>query len=87
METTPKNKFLLNVNTRTIHNYASKDQRCRISQMQECNKIVFESYFEAKQYLPLGKKSASPCSFCLGAKYESDHEKSEEKNNGRKDYN
>lgn len=39
--------YLLNINSRTIHNAASQDKRCRLAQMQECNKMLFSSYQEA----------------------------------------
>lgn len=62
--------FLLNISTRTIHNAASTNKRCRIALMHEGNKMVFPTYQEAKNYLPSGKRVAGPCSFCLGANYE-----------------
>lgn len=61
--------YLLNINSRTIHNAASQDKRCRLAQMQECNKMLFSSYQEAMNYLPKGKKNPGPCSFCLGTNY------------------
>ena len=62
--------FLLNLSTRTIHNADSTSKRCRIEQMHSGNKMIFPTYQEAKDYLPAGKKVAAPCSFCLGADYE-----------------
>ena len=62
--------FLLNISSRTIHNAASTDGRCRIALMHESNKMIFPTYQEAKDYLPPGKKVSGPCSFCLGANYE-----------------
>lgn len=61
--------YLLNINSRTIHNADSKDKRCRLAQIQECNKKWFFSYQEAMNYLPKGKRNPAPCSFCLGANY------------------
>ena len=69
MEKIPQ-MYLLNVNSRTIHNAASTDGRCKIKQIQDCNKMLFVSYLDAKNYLPRGKKITGPCSFCLGADYE-----------------
>ncbi len=63
-------KFLLNVSTRTIHDANSKDGRCKINTMQDCNKKLFDNYLEAKNYLPKGKKTTGPCAFCLGSDYE-----------------
>ena len=70
MDEPKETMYLLNVNSRTIHNATSTDGRCRITLMQECNKKYFSSYQEAKNYLPKGKKTVGPCSFCLGADYE-----------------
>lgn len=63
-------KYLLNINSRTIHNAASMNGRCKISLMREENKLVFCTYQEAKDYLPKGKKIPAPCAFCLGVDYE-----------------
>ena len=61
--------FLLNINSRTIHRAESVDGRCRLSQVKECHRVVFETYAEAKHYLPAGGKESTPCSFCLGPNY------------------
>ena len=37
-------EFLLNISTRTIHNAASTDKRCRIALMQDGNKKIFSTY-------------------------------------------
>lgn len=62
--------FLLNLSTRTIHDAASTNKRCRITQIHEDNKMAFATYQEAKDFLPSGRRIAAPCSFCLGADYE-----------------
>ena len=62
-------KYLLNINSRTIHNANSKNGRCKISMIAEGSRIYFDSFQEALTYLPNGKKSAAPCSFCLGKDY------------------
>lgn len=63
-------KYLLNVSSRTIHDAASTNGRCKIGLMREDNKIIFDTYQEAKSYLPAGRKISGPCSFCLGKDYE-----------------
>ena len=68
-------KFLLNLNRRTIHNAASWDGRCRLTQISEDNKKIFPSYQAAKDYLPSGNRPTHPCPFCLGADYEISKEK------------
>ena len=70
MDEKPKQTFLLNLSTRTIHDLNSLDGRCKINTIQDGNSKVFDSYKEAKNYLPDGKKTAKPCSFCLGKNYE-----------------
>ena len=71
--------FLLNVNSRTVHNADSKDKRCRIQQIQDGNKKLFQTYQEAKEYLPKGKRNTAPCSFCLGVNYGKEQGKTNEK--------
>ena len=62
-------KYLLNVSARTVHDAHSTDGRCRITQMQDGNKMFFDFYDEALNYLPKGKKNTAPCSFCLKKDY------------------
>ena len=70
METNRRTVYLLNLTTRTIHDAASTDGRCRIAKIQEGNKMLFDSFEAAKNYLPDGKKVAKSCSICLGADYD-----------------
>ena len=58
--------FLLNLNTRTIHDANSTNSQCRLKLINDGNKKEFSTFLEAKNYLPDGKKAAKPCSFCLG---------------------
>lgn len=67
-------EFLLNLSTRTIHDAASTNKRCRIALIQDGNRKIFSTYQEAKDFLPPGKRIAGPCSFCLGANYETSKE-------------
>lgn len=55
--------FLLNAHTRTIQDAASTDGRCKIGLIREENRLVFNTYQEAKEYLPEGKKTSAPCTF------------------------
>lgn len=66
--------FLLNISSRTIHQAESADGRCRLSQVKERNRMLFETYAEAKNYLPVGGKEPTPCSFCLGPNYSNKQE-------------
>lgn len=66
--------FLLNIGSRTIHCAESEDGRCKLQLIKECNRIMFETYGEAKNYFPRGGKEATPCSFCLGPNYSDNQE-------------
>lgn len=68
----PDRMYLLNINSRTIHDASSTNGRCKIDNIREENKKIFSSYWEARFFLPDGKKVTAPCSFCLGVHYEDD---------------
>ena len=70
-------EYLLNIHTRTIHDADSTNGSCQIKNVLDGNKIIFTNYFEAKNYLPKGKKETTPCTFCLGKDYEQRIMKSE----------
>lgn len=53
--------FVLNTNSRTVHDQESKDGRCRLSQIREENRFEFESLEEALAYLP----NAVCCRYCI----------------------
>ena len=61
--------FLLNINSRTIHSAESEDRRCRLHLLKECNRMMFQTFTEAKNYFPIGGKETTPCSFCLGPRF------------------
>lgn len=63
-------KYLLNANSRTIHNAWSTNGRCKIALIQDSNRVYFDSFKEAMAYLPKGKKNPAPCTFCLGKDYD-----------------
>ena len=73
----PNRRYLLNVNSRTIHDASSTNGRCKIGMIRAENKMLFTSYWEARHFLPDGKKVTSPCSFCLGVRYEEELENEE----------
>ena len=62
-------RYLLNVNSRTIHNADSRDGRCRLNLLKDENKMQFPSFEEAMHCLPGGNKPTKPCVFCLGKDY------------------
>ena len=66
--------FILNLNSRTIHSSSSHDGRCKLKDMQPHNQMTFQTYAEAMNYLPAGKKRPTPCSFCLGPNYSHNQE-------------
>ena len=70
-EQIPARAFLLNLNSRTIHDANSTDGRCKLGMINSGNMRTFNTFEEAKNYLPDGKKVAKPCSFCLEKDFES----------------
>ena len=58
--------YLLNINSRTIHDAFSTNGRCKLGLIREENKKLFSCYWDARYFLPDGKKVTAPCSFCLG---------------------
>lgn len=66
----PVQMYLLNINSRTIHDAYSTNGRCKIGMIREENKMLFTSYWIARRFLPDGRKATGPCSFCLGTHYE-----------------
>ncbi len=62
--------YLLNINSRTIHDASSTNGRCKIGMIREENRMLFTSYWVARHFLPDGKKVTTPCAFCLGVHYE-----------------
>ncbi len=58
-------KYLLNTNSRTVHNADSHDGRCRLSLVREEYRLVFSDLDSALSYLPKGKKPIKKCAFCL----------------------
>ncbi len=60
-------EYILNVNSRTVHDANSTDGRCRLNQIRAEHKIICATMEEALNYLPQGKKPTKKCSFCLGS--------------------
>ena len=56
-------KYLLSVSSRTIHYAYSTDDRCKIKNMAEENKLIFDTKEEAEHYLPKGRKPIKYCMF------------------------
>ena len=54
--------YVLNSNSRTVHDLDSTDGRCRLSLIQEENRFEFETLEEALNYLP----NTMRCRYCLG---------------------
>lgn len=65
-------KYILSLGGRTIHKADSTDGRCKIKLISDDNKITFDSFQAAMNYLPKGKKNTKPCSFCLGKNYDAE---------------
>jgi hypothetical protein len=62
--------FILNLSSRTVHDANSTDGRCKLHIISDGNKMEFDSFQDALNYLPSGKKATRPCAFCLGKDYE-----------------
>ena len=62
-------KYLLSLGGRTVHRADSTDGRCKIKLISDENRMMFDSFSEAMNYMPPGKKITKPCSFCLGKNY------------------
>ena len=58
-------KYLLNINSRTVHYTGSTDGRCKIKNIREENSLIFDDKEEAINYLPKGNKPTKLCSFCF----------------------
>jgi len=56
--------YVLNSNSRTVHDLDSLDGRCRLSQLKEENRFEFETLEEALEYLP----NAVRCRYCIQEK-------------------
>ena len=57
--------YLLNLNTRTIHDSQSQDGRCKLKSIRVEHLQRFSTIQDALAYLPQGKKPTKLCSFCL----------------------
>ena len=53
--------YVLNSNSRTVHDLDSSDRRCRLSQIQEENRFEFDTLEEAMEYLP----HTACCPYCI----------------------
>ncbi|MBQ2895731.1 MAG: hypothetical protein IJE26_03375 [Oscillospiraceae bacterium] len=53
--------YVLNSNSRTVHDADSRDGRCRLSLIREENRFEFETLEEAMEYLP----NAVRCPYCI----------------------
>ncbi len=60
-----KKRYVLNVNSKTVHDTRNCDGRCRLNLMREENKIYFDTLEEALSYLKTEKCIVKKCSFCI----------------------
>lgn len=63
-----KLRYLLNINSRTVHDLQHADGRCRLKLIAEENAVRFNTVEEAMRYLPKGRKECKKCTFCFGPK-------------------
>lgn len=57
-------RFLLNTNSKKIHDLKYADGRCKISDMKESFKIYFDTLKEASKYPNKENPLAEVCSIC-----------------------
>lgn len=53
--------YVLNSNSRTVHDQDSADGRCRLAMIQEENRFEFDTLEEALNYLP----NTVRCRYCI----------------------
>ena len=53
--------YVLNSNSRTVHDLKSADGRCRLAKIKEENRFEFETLEEALDYLP----NVVRCRYCI----------------------
>lgn len=58
-------RFLLNVNSKKIHDLERIDGRCKIKSMREDYMVYFDSLEEALAYPSPQEPLAKPCTFCV----------------------
>lgn len=61
----PKGRFLLNTNSKKIHDLENTKGNCRISYMREEYKQYFITLEEAKAYPTADNPLAKTCKFCI----------------------
>lgn len=57
--------YILNLNSRTLHDKKSVDKRCRLNLIRDEHKKEFDNIDEALTYLPKGNKPTKKCTFCI----------------------
>ncbi len=60
-----KKRYLLNANSKTVHDTKNCDGRCKLNLMREEFKIYFDTLDEALSYLKTEKPIVKKCSFCI----------------------
>ena len=60
-----KLRYLLNINSRTVHDLQHADGRCKLKLIAEENVVRFKTIEEAMNYLPTGRKKCKRCAFCM----------------------
>lgn len=58
-------RYLLNTNSKKVHDNKSSDGRCQIKSMREEYKVYFDTLEEALEYPNKDNPLANKCSFCI----------------------
>lgn len=60
-----KGRYLVNANTKRIHDVLHKTSRCKLDSMQQINAIFFDSLEDALNYPNKITPRSVRCKFCL----------------------
>lgn len=60
-----KGRYLVNVNTKKIHDTLKTSPRCKLNMMQQENAVFFDHLEDAENYPNKITPRTSKCTFCL----------------------
>lgn len=58
--------YVVNINSRTIHNSKSTDGRCKLNLIRDEHKLRFENLEDLQKYTDKEIKPFKRCTFCMG---------------------
>lgn len=63
-----KGRYLVNTNTKRIHDTLNRTKRCKLDCMQQVNAVFFDTLEEAENYPNEISPQTVKCKFCFGRK-------------------